>query len=63
MCLLCPKKITANDLCLWRLRFPKRVSVPDTETKLRNVPDIGNGPPAADINTLLCTGRQVNRYF
>ena len=23
----------------------KRVSVPDTETKLRNVPDIGNGPP------------------
>ena len=38
-------RMVHNDLCLWRLRFSKRVFVPETETKLRNERDIGNGPP------------------
>jgi hypothetical protein len=38
-------RLAYNDLCLWRLRLSKHVFVPDTRTKLRNVHDIGNGPP------------------
>lgn len=40
----CERLRGETPLCLLD-RFSKRVFVPEAGTKLRNVPDIGNGPP------------------